>query len=161
MILLVSTSSRGRECAAALETGSGHKAQLTTTVPQALERLKIADFDVVAIDQSLLEADPRGLDTLLNGCGTAMPLQINLGLHSCERIVREVQTALQRAAGERRAAEQLAGRVLRNELRNEVTGILLNSELALRQQGLAPQIAAKLQSVRESAERMRTRLEIH
>jgi hypothetical protein len=89
-----------------------------------------------------------------------MPIYINLGLHGCERIVRDVEVALRRSAGERRAAEHLADKLLRNELRNEVTGILLNSELALRQTGLFPDTAEKLKSVRELAEKMRTRLEI-
>jgi hypothetical protein len=67
MILLVTTSTRGPECAAALERGTGHKTQAAATVPQALGHMQAADFDVLAIDQSLLEADLRALDTLLNG----------------------------------------------------------------------------------------------
>ena len=50
--------------------------------------------------------------------------------------------------------------VLRNQLRDEVTGILLNSDLALRQQALAPEVAARLQSVRLLAEKMRSQLQI-
>ncbi len=160
MILLVTTSSRSKEYAAALERGTGHKTQVASSVPQAVAKMQAADYDVLATDQSLLEADFRALDTLLNRCGTAMPLYVNLALHSSERIVREVQVALRRAQEERLVAEQAAGKVLRNELRSEVTGILLNSELVLRHQGLAPEIAEKITAVRELAEKMRSRLEI-
>ncbi len=160
MILLVTTSSRAKEYAAALERGTGHKTQVASSVPQAVAKMQAADYDVLATDQSLLEADFRALDTLLNRCGTAMPLSVNLALHSSERIVREVQVALRRAQEERLVAEQTAGKVLRNELRSEVTGILLNSELVLRHQGLAPEIAEKITAVRELAEKMRSRLEI-
>jgi hypothetical protein len=160
VILLVTTSSRGKEYAAALERGTGLKTHVAGSVPQALNKLQAADYDLLATDQSLLEADFRALDTLLNRCGTAIPVYVNLALHSSERVVREVQVALRRTQEEKLAAERVAGKLLRNELRGEVTGILLNSELVLRQTGLAPEIAEKINSVRELAEKMRSRLEI-
>lgn len=160
MILLVTTSSRAKDCAAALESGTGHKTQIASSVPHALVKLEAAEYDVLATDQSLVECDLRALDTLLNHCGTAMPIYINLALHSCDRVVREAQVALLRAQRERFNAERLASNELRNELRGEVTGILLNSELALRNRTLTPEIAEKLRSVRELAEKMRSRLEI-
>ena len=82
MILLVSTSPRAKDCAAALELGTGHKTHVSTTVPLALTRLQAAEYDALAVDQSLLEADPNALDMLFNRFGTAMPLYINLALHS-------------------------------------------------------------------------------
>jgi len=160
MILLVTTSSRAKEYAAALERGTGHKTQVAGSVPQALSKMQAAEHDVLAVDQSLLEADFRGLDTLLNHCGTAMPVYLNLALHSPERLVREVQVAQRRAEKEKLVAERAAGTVLRSELRSEVTGILLSSELALRNATLAPEVAEKLKSVRHLAEKMRTRLQI-
>ena len=160
MILLVTTSSRAREYAAAIEHGTGHQAHPASTVTQALSKMRVADYDLLLIDQSLLEADGRALDTLLNHCATAMPVYVNLALHSSERITREVQVALRRTQEERLVAERTAGKLLRNELRGEVTGILLNSELALRHSGLAPEIAEKILSVRQLAEKMRSRLEI-
>ncbi len=87
-------------------------------------------------------------------------LYVNLALHSSERVVREVQVALRRAEKEKVVAMRAAGQVLRNQLRGEVTGILLNSELALRQKSLSPDIAEKIKSVRELAEKMRSQLEI-
>ncbi len=160
MILLVTTSSRATQYAATLEQGTGHKTCIASSVPQALARMEVAEYDVLATDQSLLETDFRAMDTLLNHCGTAMPLYVNLALHSSERIVREVQTALQRGEKERQVAERSAGGLLRNELRGEVTGILLNSELALRDNSLSPEIAEKIKSVRELAQKMRSRLQI-
>jgi len=160
MILLVTTSSRGRDYAAAVESGTGQTTRLAGSVPQALAGLQAGDYELLAIDQSLLDTDFRALDTLLNRCGTAMPVYVNLALHSSDRIVRELQVALRRTQEEKLLAERVAGRILRNELRSEITGILLNSELALQQRGLAPEIADKLSSVRELAEKMRSRLEI-
>lgn len=160
MILLVTTSSRAKECAAALEQGTGHKVHLASTVPQAVSKMQTAEYETLAIDQSLLESDFRALDTLLNNCGIAMPLYVNLALHSTERIVREVQVALRRAEKEKLMATHAAERVLRNQLRGEITGILLNSELALRQKSISSDVAEKVRSVRELAEKMRAQLEI-
>jgi hypothetical protein len=160
MILLVTTSSRAKECAAALEQGTGHKTHVASSVPQAVTKMQAAEFDGLAIDQSLLESDFRALDTLLNRCGIAIPLYVNLALHSNERVVREVQVALRRAEKEKLMATRTAEQVLRNQLRSQVTGILLNSELALRQKSISPDVAEKVRSVRELAEKMRSQLEI-
>jgi hypothetical protein len=160
MILLVTNSSRGKEYGAALERGTEHKTHVAGSVPQATSKLQNADYELLAIDQSLLEADFRALDTLLNRCGTAIPVYVNLSLHSPERVVREIQVALRRSQEEKSAAERVVEKFLCNELRSEVTGILLNSELVLRQTGLPPEVAEKINSVRELAEKMRSRLEI-
>ena len=69
MILLVTTSSRAKECAAAVEQGTGHKTHVASSVPQAVSKLEAADYEGLAIDQSVLESDFRALDTLLNHCG--------------------------------------------------------------------------------------------
>jgi len=159
MILLVTTSSHAKDYAAALQQGTGHKAQVVSSVPQATEKLRVAEYSVLATDQSILESDLSALDTLLNHCGTALPIFVNLSLHSPDRIVREVQVALRRSEGERVVAERMAGRLLRNELRNELTGILLNSELALRGTTVPKEVSDKIRSVRELAEKMRARLE--
>jgi hypothetical protein len=160
MILLVTTSPRGKDCAAALELGTGHKVHVSTTVPFALSRLQATEYDAIAIDQSLLEADPRALDALFNRCGMAIPLYVNPALHSIERIVREIQVGLRRIDGERMRAMHSAERVLASQLRGNLTGILLNSDLALRQKSISSDVAEKVKSVRDLAEMMRSHLGI-
>jgi hypothetical protein len=158
MILLVTTSSRAKDCAAAVELGTGHKTHVAGTVPQAVSRLQAAEYDALAIDQSLLETDLRALDTLLNHCGMAMPAYVNLALHSTDRVVREMQVALRRFESERFLAMQSAVKILGSQLRGNLTGILLNSDLALRQRSISPDVAEKVQSVRDLAEKIRTQL---
>ena len=160
MILLVTASSRAQECAAALAHGTGQKTELAGSVSQALTRLRNAEYEALAIDQSLLEADFRALDTLLNHAGTAMPIYVNLSLHGTERVVREAQVTLRRAEKEKRMALRTVERDLRNQLRGEVTGILLTSQLALRHPAIPADVAAKLQLVQEMAEKMRVRLHV-
>lgn len=158
MILLLTTSSRAKECAAAIELGTGHKAHVAGTVPQAVNRLQAAEYDALAIDQSLLEMDLRALDTLLNRCGMAMPVYVNLALSSSERVVREIQVALRRLESERALAMQSAAKIIGSQLKGNLTGILLNSDLALRQRSISPDVADKVRSVRDLAEKMRAQL---
>jgi hypothetical protein len=160
MILLVTASSRAPEYAAALEQGTSHKTQVAGSVPQAVTRLRNAEYEALAIDQSLLESDFRALDTLLNHSGTAMPIYVNLSLHGSERVVREAQVALRRGEKEKRVALRTVERDLRNQLRGEVTGILLTSELALRHPAIPAEVAAKLQLVQDMAQKMRVRLHV-
>jgi signal transduction histidine kinase len=160
MILLVTTSSRAKNYAAAVQHGTGRKVHIAETVPQATAKLQAVEYAVLTIDQSVLEIDLSALDTLLNHSAMAMPIYVNLAIHSPERVVREVQVALRRAAKERTVAENVAGKVLRNELRNELTGILLNSELALRGAPATPDLANRIKCICELAEKMRTRLEM-
>src|ERR1035437_7596263 len=132
MILLVTTSSRAQECAAALQQGTGQQTQVANSVPHAVRRLQTVEYDALAIDQSLLEADFRALDTLLNHAGTAQPIYVNLALHHNDRVVREAQVALRRAEKEKQWAMGMAERNLRNQLRGEVTGILLTDRKSTR-----------------------------
>jgi CheY-like chemotaxis protein len=160
MILLVTTSSRAKECAAALEQGTGHPTQVANSVPHAIARLQTTEYDALAIDQSLLEADFRALDTLLNHAGTALPIYVNLALHHNDRVLRETQVALRRAEKEKKWAMSMAERILRNQLRGEVTGILLTSELALRQPAIPAEVVTKIRLVQDMAEKMRSRLHV-
>ncbi len=160
MILLVTASSRAPEYAAALEQGTGQKTEVAGSVPQAVTRLRNAEYEALAIDQSLLETDFRALDTLLNHSGTAMPIYVNLSLHGSERVVREAQVALRRGEKEKRVALRTVERDLRNQLRGEVTGILLTSELALRHPAIPAEVAAKLQLVQDMAQKMRVCLHV-
>src|ERR1039458_7019760 len=80
--------------AAALQQGTRQPTQVANSVPRAVARLQSTEYDALAIDQSLLEADSRALDTLLNHAGTALPIYVNLALHHCDRVVREAQVAL-------------------------------------------------------------------
>ena len=85
---------------------------------------------------------------------------VNLALQGSDRVVREAQVALRRAEKEKMWAMDLAERVLRNQLRGEVTGILLTSELALRQPAIPTDVVAKIRLVQDMAEKMRTRLHV-
>ncbi len=54
MILLVTASSRAKECAAALETSARQKVDLAHSVSRSIVKLQQAEYDVLVIDESLV-----------------------------------------------------------------------------------------------------------
>jgi hypothetical protein len=160
MILLISTSSRAKDCAAALEQSTCQKIQLASSVSKAFALLQAREYEVLLVDESLAEIDDSAIDGLLNRAALAMPIYVNLGIHRTERIVREVQAGLVRKQAEHIVARRSAQRLLRSELRGDITGILLASELALRDTAMPSHLADRLNSVRSMAEHLRSQLQL-
>jgi hypothetical protein len=121
--------------------------------------LQASDYEVLLVDESLAEVDDSAIDSLLNHAGLAMPVYMNLGLHRTQRVVREVQAGLMRKRAEHIAATRSAQNLLCSELRGDVTGILLASELALKEPAIHPGLARRISSVHRLAEQMRGRLQ--
>jgi|SRR5271169_4830570 len=159
MVILVTSSSRAKECAAAIEQMTHRKTQVATSLARAVDFLQTHDYDVLVLDESFHQTEVSAANLLLDHAGPAMPVYVNLALHGAERVAREVQTGLLRLVREKLAAMQSAENVLRNELRGDVTGILLNSELALREPSLSEGIAERIHVLHELAENMRLKLE--
>ena len=160
MILLITASSRAKECAVALEAGARQKVDLVHSVSRALARLQHAEYDALVIDELLVEIDDGAIHSLLNHSGMAMPIYINLGLHRTERVVAEVLTGLMRKHAEHLGAKRSAMTELQSQLRSDLTGILLATELALRESSIPPRVAVKINSVYKLAEQIRTRLDV-
>ena len=161
MILLVTGSSRSRECAAAIEKKTHHKTIAASSTVKAIENLKMHEFDALVIDESFQQVDSGAENLVLAHLGSALPSYVNLALHGADRVAMEVGCGLQRLVRERMASMRAAASELRNELRGEVTAILLNTELALREKSLASSTSEKLGIVHEMAEKMRRKLEDH
>jgi DNA-binding NtrC family response regulator len=159
MVILVTTSPRARECAAAIEQTTHQKTQIATSLARAVECLQTHDYDALVIDESFNHAEIGGVNLLLNHAGLAMPIYVNLAQHGTDRVTREVRNGILRFVREKLAAMRSAETVLRNLLRGEVTAILLNSELALREPSLAENVAERIQVMRDLAEGMRLKLE--
>ena len=159
MILLISASSRAEECATAIEQKTHQTTEISRSLNHAIELLQGRDYEVLALDESFQQLEAAAEALLANHAGMAMPVYVNLSLHGSERVANEVNRGLQRLGGERLTCMRTAENLLRNELRGDVTAILLNSELALRERGGSPTVTQKLQLIHELADKMRHRLE--
>lgn len=159
MVILVTTSPRAKECAAAIEQTTHQKTEIATSLARGVECLQTNDYDAMVIDESFNHIEAGGANLLLDHAGVAMPIYVNLALHGTERVTCEVQNGIQRFVREKLAAMRSAENALRSLLRGEVTAILLNSELALREHVLSDNIADRIQAIHDLAEKMRFRLE--
>ena len=72
---------------------------------------------------------------------------------------REVKAALRRRDGDQAVARRVAVTELENDLKSSVTGLLLESELALREPSIPATLEPKLRHLVELAAALRQRLE--
>lgn len=159
MILLVTSSTRASECAAAIERATSERTQICPKLSLAARSLRSAECSAVVIDQNLLEADPAAADVVLNEAETAIPVFVNFAICGMDRVLRDVRSALQRREGERVRAVREAEANLRSQLTEALTGILLSSQLAMEVPAVPAAAQARLRSVYQLAMSIRQRLE--
>ncbi len=159
MVLLITPSLCGQECAAALEAVAKEKVQLTTTLKQGLACLRQGEFSIVVVDECLVDLDPASGDLLARRMGTAYPVYVNLGISDTERVMKQIRAALRRREEERSLAFRAAEARLRSELRGDLTALLLSSDMVLAS-ALPEEAQVRIKSMRELATRMRSRLQV-
>ena len=113
---------------------------------------------ILVLDESLVEADPAGAEVLWQQAGLAVPIQVNLGISGCNRVLREVRAALQRRERELSLAMRAAAQIMEGEMNTTLTGLLLQTQLALEEPTLAPGTVVKLRQVVELAGVLREQL---
>lgn len=159
MILLITTPSVAFRCAAVLRKELGTRVLVAATAREAVAVLRQHLFEALVIDERLLDTQPSAVHASLRLAGDAVPVFVNPGLCSAERLAHETRAAMQRGSHERRVAHEFALRVLRTALKGDLTGILLSTQLALQTPQLLPDTELKLKSVCELAERMKKKLQ--
>jgi hypothetical protein len=157
-ILIVSGVEGVRNCAEIISRQLAMKVEVGEGRRSALALLRLKEFAVVVVDEPLAECDPAAADAIWERSGLAIPLQINFALSGAARIIREIRAALHRREREQTLARSAAKAAIEIELRNTVTGLLLQSELALSQEGLPNVVAEKLHLVAGLAGTLRRQL---
>ena len=160
MILLITPSQRGGECATALETALAQPTQAAKSFQEAAFCLRAQNYAAVVIDECLLDADPDQASLILKHMQTAIPIYINGAINGIPRLVEKVQSALQRRAHDEAAARQSALSSLRSELREPLTGILLNCELVLDSPNVPSGIKEKIRAVHDLARQLGAKLQL-
>ena len=122
----------------------------------SLSVLRREQFNLILLDENLAAAEPQVTDALYAAAGTAPVLEMNLAICSTERVLRQVRAALHRRSQDEAKARAAAAAALGNELNASLTGLLLESQLALRQAG--PELAPTLQHLIELAAELRDQL---
>ena len=154
MILLITPSARGQDCAQALLEATSETTQVAATLRQASSFLREQEFSAVVIDQSALDLEPDEGGTLLQHLGTAVPVYVSFAINGMERVVRELRVALQRRERESQIARRMAERELRSELKGTATALLVSCEMALKSAELPAAAHSRMQTVHQLAQEM-------
>jgi hypothetical protein len=158
-ILMITSIAGAENCAAVLSKQFGLAVETARSRKEGLAALRRREFVLIVVDQSLIEHREDGMDSLLKHAGLAIPLEINFAISGCGRVVREVRAALQRRVREKDLALSAASSSIRSDLRDAIAGLLLQSQLALTEPGVTPQLAERLQLLLELASHLRQRLD--
>lgn len=159
MILLITPSARGLECAQALREATGQPTHVASSLEIAGGNLREQEYSAVVIDQFLLETEPAQSDQMLQHLGGAVAVYVNCGISGIPRVVREVRSALRVRQREEQAARRSAEQEVWSELKESVTAILLSCELAMNTPGMPAAAAEKIRAIHQIANEIRSRLE--
>jgi hypothetical protein len=159
MILLLSPYETAPECARLIERETNNTVKLVNTTKLALAALRARSFDMVVADENLLESAPESSDSLLQRMESATPFFIDMAVMRPQKVARLVALTSKRRELEFEMARERALVELRGELKSDLTGLLICSELALDAAGVTMPVAEKLNAVLEIARRMQSRLD--
>ncbi len=157
-VLLIAQIEGLESCARALEQQIGGLVEVAPGRSEGLSAVRRRDFGVVAIEECLAESDPAWADQIWSELGFAVPLRVNFAISGCARLGREVKAALARREGEQAVARRAVATELEDELKSSLTGLLLQSELALREPAVPLTLEPKLRHMVELAGAIRDRL---
>ena len=154
-ILLIAPQSAALPIAEALRLELRAEVETTPTRRSALASLRHHDFALILIDESLPAADA---DLLYQNAGAALIVELNFAISSAVRIVRQARAALIRRTEDQAQARASATAALHSELNASLAGLLLESELALRDSSpaQAPRLRHLVQLAGDLRDRLRT-----
>ncbi len=161
MILLITPSASGAQCAESLYTATGQETQWAQSLQEAATRLREQTFSAAVIDQFLLETEPEESDQMIEHLGTAFPVYLNFAVTGMERLVREVRSALHRRKREESAARRSVTEQMNSKMRETLTAMMLSCELAMSVPGVPSPAAEKIRTIDNLARELRLRLEVN
>jgi hypothetical protein len=159
MILIIWDSGKAQECARVIEHALQEPVRVAPSLHEGRELLQSAQYSAVVVDQWITEAEPEPASRFFDHLGMAVPVFVNFGISGVERILRELHVALSRRGLESALARQTALRALRDELKDDVTALLLSCGMALESTKPADPIRERLQQIEALAKHLKTKLE--
>lgn len=161
MILLITPSARGQQCADSLQAATGEQTHWASNLQEAAGRLREQSYSAAIVDQFLLETEPEESEQMFEHMGTAFPVYINFAVTGMERLVREVRSALHQRKREETAARRAVVEQVRCEMRETLTALLLSCELAMSVPDVPGAAVERIRSIDNLARELRLRLQVH
>jgi|SRR3954452_17746188 hypothetical protein len=161
MILLITPSSTGSQCAESLQAETALETHWAKSLREAATCLRERTYSAAIIDQFLLETEPEESDQMMEHLGTAFPVYINFAVTGMPRLLREVRSALNRRQREESAALRRVAGQMNSEMRETLTAMLLSCELAMSVPNVPGPAAEKIRAIDDLARALRLRLEVN
>ena len=158
-VLMITGIDGAGNLAAAIGEELGLHVEVAATKKAALAALKHGEFGVLIVEENMASMDPDWAGHVWAHAGQAIPLEVNFAISGVSRLTREVRNALDRMKREQSLARRSVELEMENELKVTVTGMLLQSELALREPAVSATLEPKLRRLVELAGVMRERLD--
>ena len=158
-VLLIAGVKNADACGREISERAGVAVEVTTNRRAALAALRRSSFQVVLVEENLAEGDPAWADLVWHLAGAAIAVQVNFAIVSCLRLSREVRAALRRKESERVSARRAVTSEIETDLKLSITGLVLESELALREPELPAAVQPKLRRIIELAGALRERID--
>jgi hypothetical protein len=161
MILLITPSANGPQCAESLRAATGQETHWAKTLQEAATRLREQTYSAAVIDQFLVETEPDESDQMIEHLGTAFPVYVNFAVTGMDRLVREVRVALHRRKREEGAARRAVAEQMQSQMRETLTAMLLSCELAMSVPDMPHPAVEKIRTIDNLARELRLRLEVN
>jgi hypothetical protein len=158
MILIIWNSGKAKECARAIEHAMQEAVQVAPSLHEGVDRLRSGEFSAVVVDQWITEAEPEATSAVFDHLGMAVPVFVNFGISGVERILRELRAALSRRGLETVLARHSARQSLRDELKDDVTVLLLSCGVVLEEPELNASVRTRLQKIEDLAKHISEKL---
>ena len=108
---------------------------VTETQARCIDALRRDSFDLILLEESALDLDPQGAEALYEALGASAAIEVNFGIMRADRVALAAGSALRRRQLDLQRAQAAAYSALQHQLTASVSGLLLESQLALRQAG--------------------------
>jgi hypothetical protein len=132
--------------------------QVASSLHEGVDCLRAGEYSAVVVDQWITEAEPEPTSVVFDHLGMAVPVFVNFGISGVERILRELRAALSRRGLETVLARHSARQALRDELKDDVTVLLLSCGMVLQEPNLSDSARMRLQKVEELAKHISEKL---
>jgi signal transduction histidine kinase len=159
MILLITPSARGPQCADSLNSATGQQTHWAENLQEAVSRLREQTYSAAVVDQFLFETEPEECDQMIEHLGTAFPVYVNFAVTGMDRLLRDVRSALHRRKREESAARQAMAEQMSSEMRETLTAMLLSCELAMSVPNVPDSAVEKIRMIDTLARELRQRLQ--
>lgn len=158
-VLMIASMKNADGCGREVAERAGVTVEVATNRRAGLAALRRSSFEVVLVEENLAESDPGWADEVWQLAGAGVAVQVNFAIVSCVRLSREVKAALTRKESERVSARRAVASEIETDLKLSITGLLLESELALREPELPDALQPKLRRIVELAGALRERID--